>query len=100
MIRHIVMFTLTAPDAAQRAAHGQEMRQRLEALVGVVPGLRSMSLNADLGLIDSHRHLVLISEHDNNAALEGYQAHPAHKEVAAFIQSVTTAERATVDYEV
>lgn len=98
MIRHIVMFTLTATDPTQREEDIAGMQRRLAALVGVVPGLRSIALEPDLGLVDGHWDVVLVSEHDDNAALEAYQAHPAHVEAGAFIRSVT-ADRATVDYE-
>jgi heme-degrading monooxygenase HmoA len=99
MIRHIVMFTLTATDEAQRAADVEEVRRRLDALVGVVPGLRSVTFSRDLGLIAAgHWDVVLVSEHDDNAALEAYQAHPDHQAAGAFIRTVT-GDRATVDYE-
>jgi hypothetical protein len=99
MIRHIVMFTLASSDESQRERDVTEMRSRLDALVGTVPGLVSMSLNRDLGLVAAgHWDVVLVSEHDDTTALEGYQSHPAHQEAAVFIRSVTL-ERATVDYE-
>lgn len=100
MIRHIVMFTLTATDEAQRDADAAAVRERLTGLLGVVPGLQSIVFERDLGLIDSHWDAVLVSEHDDNAAAEGYQAHPGHLEAAAFIRSVTGPDRAVVDYEV
>ena len=100
MIRHVVMFNLSAAADSERAADIAEMQSRLNALVGVVPGLQSMTLQPDLGLLEDHWDVVLVSEHDDNEALEGYQAHPAHKEAGAFILSVTNSDRATVDYEV
>ncbi len=99
MIRHVVMFQLTAAADSERAADISQMQERLGALVGVIPGLRSMSLKPDLGLVEGHWDVVLVSEHDDNAALEGYQAHPAHVEVSNFIKSVTSSERVAVDYE-
>ena len=99
MIRHIVIFTLTADDTQQREADIAAVRKRLEALIGVVPGLRSVVFAPDLALIASHQDVVLVSEHDDNAALEGYQAHPGHIEAAGFIASVTGPSRAVVDYE-
>ena len=98
MIRHIVMFNLDATEPAQRRAHIEQIRQRLASLPGVVPGLQSITLAPDLGHIEGHWDVVLVSEHDDNAALEGYQTHPAHVEAGAFIRSVTS-DRATVDYE-
>ena len=100
MIRHVVMFNLSAAADSERAADIAEMQSRLNALVGVVPGLQSMTLQPDLGLVEDHWDVVLVSEHDDNEALEGYQAHPAHEEAGAFIRSVTNSDRATVDYEV
>jgi len=100
MIRHVVMFNLSAAADSERAADIAEMQSRLNALVGVVPGMRSMTLQPDLGLLEDHWDVILVSEHDDNEALEGYQAHPAHKEAGAFIRSVTNSDRATVDYEV
>ena len=98
MIRHIVLFTLTAASDTQRAADISGMQERLAALVGVVPGLNSVTLKPDLGLVEGHWDVALVSEHDDNSALEAYQAHPAHLEAGAFIRSVT-GDRITVDYE-
>lgn len=98
MIRHVVMFNLSAASDAERAADISGMKERLTALLGVVPGLQSITLKPDLGLLEDHWDVVLVSEHDDNEALEAYQAHPAHQEAGAFIRSVTN-DRATVDYE-
>ena len=92
------MFQLSAASDAERAADISGMSERLTALVGVVPGLHSIVLKPDLGLVEGHWDVVLVSEHDDNEALEAYQAHPAHQEAGAFIRSVTN-DRATVDYE-
>lgn len=99
MIRHVVMFQLTAAADSERASDISQMQERLGALVGVIPGLQNMSLKPDLGLVEGHWDVVLVSEHDDNAALEGYQVHPAHLEVSHFIKSVTSSERIAVDYE-
>ena len=98
MIRHIVLFQLSAASEEERVADISGMQERLAALVGVVPGLQSISLKPDLGLLEDHWDVALVSDHDDNEALEGYQAHPAHQEAGAFIRSVTN-DRATVDYE-
>lgn len=99
MIRHVVMFNLSAAADSERAADISGMQERLSALVGVVPGLQSMTVKPDLGLLEDHWDVVLISDHDDNEALEAYQAHPAHQEAGAYIRSVTTSDRATVDIE-
>jgi hypothetical protein len=98
MIRHIVLFTLAATDETQRASDAAGMKQRLEALVGQIPGLRTLTVSSDLGAVEGHFDLALVSDHDDNAALEGYQAHPAHKDVLGYVSSVVD-KRAVVDFE-
>ena len=92
------MFQLSAASDAERAADLSGLSERLTALVGVVPGLQSLVVKPDLGLVEGHWDVVLVSEHDDNEALEAYQSHPAHVEAGAFVRSVTN-DRATVDYE-
>jgi heme-degrading monooxygenase HmoA len=98
MIRHIVEFTLTSDDESRRAQDADGIREHLGALLGQIPGLRSITVARDLGLVAGHWDVVLISDHDDNAALEGYQAHPAHKEASAWISTVVSG-RAIVDFE-
>lgn len=99
MIRHIVMFRLAADDDAQRRDDAHGIAERLESLQTQIPGIQSIRVDRDLGLVDGHWDVVLVSEHDDNAALEAYQVHPAHKEAAAWIGTVVS-DRAVVDYSV
>jgi hypothetical protein len=99
MIRHIVLFTLASDDQQQRAADAAALKQRLEGLVGQIPGLQSLTVKTDLGEVDGHFDIALVSDHDDNEALRGYQAHPAHVEAGAFVKTVVD-KRAVVDFEV
>ena len=90
MIRHIVLFRLAAEDDTQRREDAAEIASRLEALHSQIAGIESIRVDWDL---------ALVSEHEDNAALEAYQVHPLHKEAAAFIASVIS-DRAVVDYSV
>jgi len=99
MIRHIVLFRLAAEDDAQRREDAAEIASRLEALHAQIAGIESIRVDRDLGLVEGHWDVALVSEHDDNAALEAYQVHPAHKEAAAFVASVVS-DRAVVDYSV
>ena len=99
MIRHTVHFTLVATDPDERAAALAGITDRLEALVGVVPGLHSLTISGDIGRLDDNADVILVSDHDDNAALEAYQVHPAHVEAAAYVRSVISG-RSTVDFEV
>ncbi len=97
MIRHIVLFTLAADDETQRRDDAHGIAERLEALETQIPGIQSIRVDRDLGLVAGHWDVALVSEHDDNAALEAYQVHPAHKEAAAWIGTVVS-DRAVVDY--
>ncbi|WAB84776.1 Dabb family protein [Microcella daejeonensis] len=98
MIRHIVCWTLNSSDPDERAAAVAGMRERLEVLPQVIPGLRSLTVSPDVGDVDANWDVVLVSEHDDRAALAAYIVHPAHVEAAGFTRSVV-AERACVDVE-
>lgn len=97
MIRHIVLFRLSATDDTQRRDDAHGIAERLEALEMQIPGIQSIAVNRDLGLVAGHWDVALVSEHDDNAALEAYQVHPAHVEVATWIGTVVS-DRAVVDY--
>jgi hypothetical protein len=92
VITHIVMFKMDDQAAAAEAAN------RLTALVGPVPSLRTMTAGADILRSERSYDLGLVATFDDLAGLESYQAHPVHQEVAAFIRSHTTGSVA-VDFE-
>jgi len=98
MIRHTVCWTLASTDPTERSAAVSGMRERLESLPTVIPGLRSLIVRADLGDIDSNWDVVLVSEHDDRAALALYTGHPDHLAAASFVRSVV-AERVCIDVE-
>lgn len=95
MIRHIVLFTLTG-DAQEATGR---LRAALEPFVGLVPGLRSLRVDADGSGIVGHWHAALVSEHDSWEALAGYQAHPEHVRVLGELISQLAIDKAVVDYE-
>jgi len=93
MITHMVFWKLQEENKAENALR---IKQSLEALVGVVPGLLEMRVgpNCNGGEYD----LALCSRFTNLAALHGYETHPEHLKVRAFVQQVRTG-RAAVDFE-
>ena len=96
MIRHIVMFGVDADDAEDRNAKITEAAVRLERLVGVVPGLRSMTVGANGVDLDGNYDFALVADLDDVAALDTYATHPAHLEVAEFIGTFRS-RRAAID---
>lgn len=95
-VTHVVMWTLAASDADKPAVI-QQMRDRLTSLLGVIPGLLTLRVEADLGDTEANYDVMLVSEHESMEALEVYQAHPAHIEVGGWIKTLVTG-RAAVDY--
>ncbi|ADU26005.1 Dabb family protein [Ethanoligenens harbinense] len=98
MVKHIVMWKLKEFAAgADKKANAIQMKKRLEALQGVVPGAYKMEvgINYNPGGYD----VVLYSEFNDHDALEGYQVHPEHIRVQEFIREVTMT-RVVADYMV
>ncbi|MCL2753510.1 MAG: Dabb family protein [Defluviitaleaceae bacterium] len=97
MIRHIVAWNFK-PELSQeeRLAAGQKVKDELEALKGVIPGIIELKVYLNL-LASSNRDVVLDSLYESEAALENYQVHPEHERVATFVRGVMV-DRACVDY--
>lgn len=98
-IRHIVSWKLAAEDAETRAAHAAEVARRLNALDGVVPGMLSISVGANVAYPEANWDVALVADFPSLAELEEYLVHPAHVEAAAYVRSVV-ASRVAVDVEV
>lgn len=98
-IRHVVTWKLAAENATERAEQAAEVARRLNALGGVVPQLLSISAGANIAYPDANWDVTLVADFASVAAIEEYQVHPAHEEVAGYIRSVV-ASRVAVDFEV
>ncbi|ALJ21501.1 Dabb family protein [Microbacterium sp. No. 7] len=98
-IRHVLTLKMAAPDAETRAEHAAEVARRIQALDGVVPTIRSLSVGVNSAFPDVNADVGLIVDFDDLQGLEEYQVHPAHKEVIAYVRSVMS-ERSAVDFEV
>ena len=91
MIKHIVIWTMRDEVSAEQKA---EMKDRLEALKGVVPEL----LDIEVGMDDANGSMSLTSEFASVEDLGTYQAHPAHQEVVRIVKPLVAA-RSVCDYE-
>ena len=100
MIVHIVFWRLHERSASGRTKqeNALEMKQRFEALVGVIPGLARCTIGIDVAHTPDSADVALYSEFESRAALDAYQPHPAHQDIVAFLKDVRT-ERRVVDYE-
>lgn len=98
MITHVVVLRLAATDPSTRAEHATEYKRRIDALAGAIPGLLSLTVGIDIGRIDWHWDVSLVSTHASYDDLEAYQAHPLHRDVLAYGDTIV-ADRAVVDHE-
>ncbi len=94
MVRHIVLWKLKEENADANAA---QIKEKLEALVGVVDGLlkAEVTRNFTPGGYD----LCLYSEFTGKAALEGYQVHPQHLKAREIVHQAIT-DRVVCDSEI
>jgi hypothetical protein len=97
VIRHIVAFRLSA-TGEERLEDAAAAIARLSSIRELIPGVLSLAVQQDLGVVPGHWDFVLVSDHATYADLEAYQIHPAHVEAAAFVGSLVS-ERAVVDFE-
>ncbi|MEV4951318.1 Dabb family protein [Paenarthrobacter nitroguajacolicus] len=97
MIRHIVLFRVIEGTPPERL---QEAVDRLEALVGVIPGLRSLRAGIDVG-VQGNYDFGLVAELEDRAALEAFSTDATHMDVAMFILEFReSADIAILDLEI
>jgi len=92
MVRHIVMWKL------RDKADAVELKQRLEALNGAIPGLLRLEAGIDFLASEQSADLVLVADLESRAALDHYQRHPEHQAVVPLVRAAATS-RCVVDYE-
>ncbi len=87
-------------------AEGRSRRENIDRAVGLLRGLPKAipeirSLEVGMNAIPSRdaSDIVLCVDFEDPAALDRYQDHPAHREVAGFIGKVRET-RSAIDYEV
>lgn len=97
VVKHLVQWKLKGSLSPQEKATAcAEIKRRLEALNGRIPGLLSLSVTYPL-LGASTGDLLLDSTFTNEEALSGYQAHPLHLEAAAYVRAQVEG-RSCADY--
>jgi hypothetical protein len=100
MIVHIVFWRLhQTANGKSKGDNALEIQKRFEALRTIIPGLRRLDVGIDFAGTDQSSDVALYTEFDSQEALDAYQAHPAHQEVAAFLAPLRM-ERRVVDYEI
>jgi len=99
MIKHVVMWKLRGPSAAERAQQTLRVRDALHALRGRIPGLRTLEVGIGEPGDEQHADVVLITTHDDWDAVKAYQVHPEHL-IAAGVIGELRVERRVLDFEI
>ncbi len=99
MIVHTIAFNLVSQDAAEREEQLAEFTEMISSLNGKIPGLIQARVGRDIGKLDWHHDVAVITEHESVEALEAYQAHELHVPIIEWGKTRLT-DRACVDFEV
>lgn len=98
MIKHVILWQLKDElSDEKRAEVKQAAKERLEALVGQVPGLLYVKVTID-PMSSSNTDIYLDSAVEDEAALAAYQNHPAHVAIKNEIFAVYSKTRLCMDY--
>ena len=96
MVKHIILWTLK--EEFNKDEIKKDMKESLESLKGVVPGLLEIEVQIEK-LASSNADVMLYSVLESEEALKGYAVHPAHVEVADTKVRPFTATRSCIDFE-
>lgn len=101
MVKHIILWTLN-PELSEEQKNNVKagIKNGLEGLLGVVPGLKEIKVNIDGRLDSSNCDVMLDSTLESVEALKAYATHPAHVEVANTKVRPYTVQRTCWDYEI
>lgn len=99
MIRHIVMWKLRGPSAAEKRSQAEQASAALLGMFGKIPGMTQMEVGIGASSADDQADLVLSTLHDSWQALEEYAQHPAHEPVKQLIGGLRL-ERRVIDFEI
>ena len=94
MVKHIVLYTLKEGVNKEEAV--AFIKEQLEPLVGVIPGLQHMEIRA---AYQGGMDYALYSEFESKQALADYAVHPLHLEAKSHFHHFL-ATRVAADYEV
>ena len=102
MIKHIVCWKLVETyNGNSKQEIAMQIKEKLEQLSETIPQIHTLEVGINYvedANNDMISDVVLISEFENEAALQAYAIHPDHVQAGSFIKAVAT-ERRVVDYK-
>ena len=98
MVRHVLLWQFKDElSAEERAKVAADAKRELEALVGVVPGLLSLTVTTT-PMPSANVDLMLDSTLETPEAYDGYKVHPAHVKAAGIVRAAVRS-RYCMDFE-
>lgn len=86
MVRHIVLWKLREDGTETKEQVYQKIRTALEGLRGKIPGI--CCLRVERCVNPNGYDICLYSEYETMEDLNGYMAHPLHRAVYTYVQTV------------
>jgi len=100
MIKHIVMWKFKEEAEGRSKLENMKLvRDRLYALVPLVPEIKAMEIGFDFGNTPMSYDMMLYTEFETKEALNVYAVDSEHAKVKAIV-AATTQARVVLDYEV
>jgi len=97
VVKHIILWKLKPEHNILQVKKG--MKENLEGLLGVVPGLLEMKVQIE-SLDTSNADVMLYSVLESEQALKNYATHPEHVRVADTFVRPFTESRSCIDFKV
>ena len=98
MVKHMIIWKMS-DEVTDKVAKAQEIKTALEGLVGQIDGLLEMHILTDR-YDCSAGDVMMDSSFVDAAALDSYQKHPLHQEIANGLVRPAAAQRLSFDYEI
>ena len=100
MVKHVIIWTLKEEYSEDKKARiKSDMKESLEALKGVIPGLIDIKLYTQPLPTSKNAEVLLDTTFENEQALKDYAVHPVHVEIANTKVRPFVSGRSCMDYE-
>ena len=100
MLKHVVMWKLKeTAEGKSKAENALWMKEHLEALIGIIPEIKSLEVGINVLESDMAYDAVLISTFENKEALAAYKVNPKHVEISSYCKKIRES-RVVIDYYV
>ena len=101
MVKHIILWTQKdSLSEEEKIQIKKSIKEGLESLKGVIPGLIDINVQIDGRLAPSNADLMLDCTLESEEALKGYAVHPAHVAIANSRVRPFTAIRSCLDFTI